>query len=383
MNILTKTKLLNQCSITSKNTSNIDNVLSKATIKAISNNTGVKLTDTSFFTSNSDLYAGLGWLNIVFYKLKRSNLTKQLESILEEYCKITGDNIIGIMNNKGSYEKKYVTSGGIALKYTPNRLDSCLCIPQKFLEKIGLEEIQQLLRVFLVNIPEILEIDAKLNRLDFYVDDYKQIVAIEKIKEAIENKNYVGKAKNSKSIEKNKLHSNNSIGSTYYLGSRQSDCYIRIYNKQKQLSLDNPLTRIEMEIKGKLVDRIGRNLIEMKISDWMHYLFNVLLGKIDFRDRSVDKNISRCPQLDWWKTFCKGEKGIRLYSTNYKSKITTLNQEQWLKESVSPYLALIYDIYELSGKGDEWLNDLIKIGRSRQNKKHKKIFNDISSPINK
>ena len=138
-----------------------------------------------------------------------------------------------------------------------------------------------------------------------------------------------------------------------------------------------------MEIKGKLVDRIGRNLIEMKISDWMHYLFNVLLGKIDFRDRSVDKNISRCPQLDWWKTFCKGEKGIRLYSTNYKSKITTLNQEQWLKESVSPYLALIYDIYELSGKGDEWLNDLIKIGRSRQNKKHKKIFNDISSPINK
>ena len=64
--------------------------------------------------------------------------------------------------------------------------------------------------------------------------------------------------------------------STIYFNSRQSDLFCRLYNKQKESDLDFPLTRLEYEIKGIIMQNFSMRYFYFGLDDALNYLYELI-----------------------------------------------------------------------------------------------------------
>ena len=127
---------------------------------------------------------------------------------------------------------------------------------------------------------------------------------------------------------------------TFYLGSRLSSRYMRVYNKQAEVLQATGkdighLTRFELEIKGKGASKILQQL-EHYGSDCVPSIF---AGWINFRDSKDDNpRMDRKDLVDWWDRMVGGYTPIRLGLTRTAS--TPERSLLWLKNGVAKTLAL-------------------------------------------
>lgn len=102
-------------------------------------------------------------------------------------------------------------------------------------------------------------------------------------------------------------------GTTFYVGSRESNFVIRFYDKlaeQLQQRLEVPdgctsWTRCELELKGNDSMSAFNAFLDMPDDGFAEYMRGVLNDHCRFISRT-DSNISRCPVKRWWREFLQG-----------------------------------------------------------------------------
>jgi len=117
---------------------------------------------------------------------------------------------------------------------------------------------------------------------------------------------------------------------TLEVGSRDSDVFLRIYDK------DSPLerfTRVEVELKREMA---GLALCAIFDSAEIPFYFSAL-AKFQFYQEKKVKNLSRNTVLPEWRAFLRGAERVRLEKQSEKDTITT--SLCWLHRQVSKTLA--------------------------------------------
>lgn len=126
-------------------------------------------------------------------------------------------------------------------------------------------------------------------------------------------------------------------GDTVYLGSRQSERFIRVYDRRGP-------TRLEMEWKGSRAIALWRRLVAVTESEASREAMAELRAFIDFRDRSAAGRPDCCPLLEWWAELV-GDAGRSCVCIPRAAR--TLEQvEDWVFSQVAPSLAMLHDAHQ-------------------------------------
>ncbi|MBX9690932.1 MAG: replication initiation factor domain-containing protein, partial [Cyanobacteria bacterium] len=83
-------------------------------------------------------------------------------------------------------------------------------------------------------------------------------------------------------------------GNTFYCGSRDSERFLRIYDKRGP-------TRVELELAGERADMVMWDIIEA--ANVAETMLGHIRAYIDFVDSASDSNLSRAAHLPWWAAF--------------------------------------------------------------------------------
>lgn len=141
-------------------------------------------------------------------------------------------------------------------------------------------------------------------------------------------------------------------GTTFYMGSRTSERFVRAYDKRGPC-------RIELELKERRAVALWRRLVALHDeAAWSIEALAELRALVDYRDRSQTTVVADCSLLDWWAEFVQG---AERRSTVFPRLAATLERfDKWLRRQVAPVLALVRDAY-----GDDVMRDLLTLGRAR------------------
>lgn len=145
-------------------------------------------------------------------------------------------------------------------------------------------------------------------------------------------------------------------GYTFYLGSRQSESMLRVYNKLDGYSFGNdPFTRVELELKGGKALSAAAVLFAMPHEWWVETAGGWLLGFINVNKRWFHKWVS----------------GLSAALLRVQRKAPTIESiKGWIKKQVAPSLALVTGA--VSGGDVEqmtlYIRDLLSCGLERLNR---------------
>lgn len=157
----------------------------------------------------------------------------------------------------------------------------------------------------------------------------------------------------------------NRDGKTFYIGKRGSDPDVRLmrfYDRRGQ-------TRAEIEVHGKRAQLLWGQLDDHDHKHWSQVGLAYVVDFVDFRDRSADANVGRCPRLGWWEDFAEGAK--RLYLPIPRKAPTLESQEAWLEGGVSGTLAMVAD---WSGDPVAYVRKLLAKGRANRSARQRALL---------
>lgn len=160
---------------------------------------------------------------------------------------------------------------------------------------------------------------GNISRLDLAKDCTETQIDFEAIYQSLEQGHNRGTARTYGRI------TGNDGGYTIYIGSRQSERFIRLYNKSAQLGItDDYWARLECECKGKVACAVALSLC--KTTDWQAVFDGVVLGAV-----------SLPLQASWQSFFTLGLLPIGLPKME---KIT--DREKWIETQVTPAVTKHY-----------------------------------------
>jgi len=125
-------------------------------------------------------------------------------------------------------------------------------------------------------------------------------------------------------------------GWTIYVGSRTSEKFLRIYDKQAEAGLDHPLTRVELECKNDYAEGIAKHIDQ----EGYHQFPGIITAFCDFRN------------VTWWTQNLTSP----TLSPGIPKKEKTSDTKRWLMESVAPALAKV-----LVNDHDFYVSFLLKV----------------------
>ena len=178
--------------------------------------------------------------------------------------------------------------------------------------------------------------DLVCSRIDVCLDDYGKRLTFDNLCAALDAGNMSGFRKG----DSVKNH-DRSGGWTVYLGSRQSEHFVRIYNKSAESKKRIDAVRWESEFKGGKADSIFRKLVSCKtVVASLANLEMLIFGDFDFIHK-VDRNIERCDRLDWWDEFLLWVGFGRCKILTNKPVTSIESRVLWIKKQVEKSLALL------------------------------------------
>jgi len=131
-------------------------------------------------------------------------------------------------------------------------------------------------------------------------------------------------------------HITSNTGWTVYVGSRTSEKFLRIYDKQAEAGLDHPLTRVELECKNDYAEGIAKHIDQ----EGYHQFPGIITAFCDFRN------------VTWWTQNLTSP----TLSPGIPKKEKTSDTKRWLMESVAPALAKV-----LVNDHDFYVSFLLKV----------------------
>jgi hypothetical protein len=127
-----------------------------------------------------------------------------------------------------------------------------------------------------------------------------------------------------------------SKGKTVYVGSRNSDRFVRFYDKAVEQGLEDVVwTRCEIQHGGEHANVVAHSIIQGGIDPVE--LFNSV---VDFRDPDSDPNPSRRSRCDWWEMWlgvCTSKVSFAIVQLDKAVKQVA----EWVVTQVAPSLAML------------------------------------------
>lgn len=213
---------------------------------------------------------------------------------------------------------------------------------------------------------------ARFSRLDVAIDMVNAGIDAALIRSHLEAGSWIGKASSSREWVERDVSGRFRPGSTFYIGSASSDCYIRIYDKeQERMRFEEEAARIqwagistwwrfEWQMRRKVADRMG---------DWIESgsdeeVFRVLSGYLDFLEKTSDTNKARWPRASWYEAVVGNlERG----SIDLPAKPFSVERTRnWMMGTTAKSWAML----QLAGVDvDVLLLDLLAVGGSKLEEK--------------
>lgn len=205
---------------------------------------------------------------------------------------------------------------------------------------------------------------VNFTRVDIAFDDFSGVLNLAEIKEALLQKydggdtNYI--TSRWRSSEERRKYGDGGI--THYIGSRDSSCFGRCYNKQAEQKVDYHWVRFELEYKD---DKACQLVNAVSVSGSVYTLFESLRSYIRFNvppSDGEDKTRQWCI-AGWWSDFVEVSKNFVLGCGVPRSSVEKVHK--WLEKQVAPALAVVAEAL-----GPESILALVELGYKRFDKKH-------------
>lgn len=187
--------------------------------------------------------------------------------------------------------------------------------------------------IFVSFLERILSVGS-LTRIDLSIDDIgNKYYYCSEIEEKLNNKEFVSKFRSWEAIKS--FHTDGTPkGYTVYMGTRQSEVYLRVYDKKLEQNVSFDWVRWELEIKGDKADVVAKELIERK--SFCTVALGILSNYVRFIVLDNDRKC-RCSVDDMWQHFVDDCEKIRLV---LPEKYRSVEQKmEWLDKQVKPTIA--------------------------------------------
>lgn len=209
---------------------------------------------------------------------------------------------------------------------------------------------------------------GKCTRIDLKCDDFTRSMHPNLLEAACNAGNSTGFRKSSKHMDMS-TKDYYSAGWTLYFGSRTSDRFTRYYNAFPVHKIE--AWRYETEYKNGIANEIATMLTYAADDEMLLLLIAAnIAGNISFVDRSgtgSDKNVDRCPMLDFWKDFT--DRLGSLVRLSIPVVVPTIERSiEWLETRVAATLATISKYYGFDQL--QLFKRLKKIGEERMGSRH-------------
>jgi len=236
----------------------------------------------------------------------------------------------------------------------------------------------------------ITEKGYNVTRLDIAIDDKENKIKPRKILSELKKGNYESVFRQvtiNQSLKLSKTLQDN--GMTVYLGSSDSDCRIRIYDKLKEqqlrpdqyqeynISADKPnWTRLEVVLKKERAKVFIDNLIKKNsIGKVTKAVINNYIRFLDPTKNKAQRNKSRVTSAKWWIDFIETVEKLQL--AKEKIKMFIERTIQWHEKSVSASLAMLKIAFDTSGESfDQYIKVILKDGFQKLKSKHYDTVNE-------
>lgn len=216
-----------------------------------------------------------------------------------------------------------------------------------------------------------IEFKAKFTRLDIAYDNVDGALDLDKLKEAIINREIKSLFRNASEIQNFDLSPDIekvTDGRTLYFGKRSSRVYLRFYDKAAQLGVPFFWNRAELELKESRAHEAAKHLSSgVPVGQLFVGIINQYLSVIN-RD---DSNTSRRSIQLWWSIWLQSTEKIRI--TTDKQDKTVEQVMKFVKRQYAPSLAMIKE--HLGGFDfNEYFLDVLKDGSKRMGAKHEQML---------
>ncbi len=213
-----------------------------------------------------------------------------------------------------------------------------------------------------------------LTRLDLAFDDRLGVVTVATVRTACEQGQAITHFRLLSRIDTLSLErQGDRQGDTLTIGSRQSQTFLRIYDKaleqkRKGQEVDGPWVRWELELKEERADKAGQALASLKEDAFRRFMVGVLRAAIEFKDTNWNADPMarhRAEPLPWWIALTEGWQTCRLTVHKVVRKIEDV--KQWVNTALAPMLAVMGCA---PSSGEKWLREVIAAGADRWKAKH-------------
>jgi len=296
---------------------------------------------------NTQLQVGMDWLQFTCKPVDDVHV----EEVVKSVCMALDDRPV-FFRDKSTFMGKQWQHRGHSIKGMKFWFDSpsensphahlLISLTGKVLGGLPVVKVWELCR-FLIEVHQV-----KFTRVDIALDDYAKSVKYADVAEAAIAGNYAYVKQISPYItyERDTTLDN---AFTVYIGSIQSDKFVRFYNKDRESNGEINSYRWEMEAKDESAHKLITDWLEIP-GDYFEelspcFLAGKILGIVEFVYRkkigfAKQKNITRMERYDWWKSFVNSVGGALRHSvprpdTSFEKK------KKWLERAVFGSVAVI------------------------------------------
>lgn len=186
---------------------------------------------------------------------------------------------------------------------------------------------------------------ARFTRVDVAVDDRRGLVTWKLLADAFDEGRCISRWRMFHAVvPRLMIDPSVTAGWTFYLGSRKSEAFLRVYDKgfEQGAEADGPWVRWEWEYKKQRAHHMAKVVAEARWDDLMGYC----RGYVSFKDSTAGMNRSRRPEVSWWADMWEGVKRMSLSLPKTPQSLAKLHR--WLEKQVAPALA----VFVARGDGD-------------------------------
>ncbi len=305
-----------------------------------SSNTGVTNAKTQIALS-------IGWLQFTFrchLPGEWSTYLQILDETLESFFPFA------ILRERGSgfqgYRRSALSEGGLRYAFTEGRPDIHVVIPQTFLDSLTPDRLWKLFQ-FVDGLPGV-----TISRIDLSLDDFSKDVRPIDVWNCVNGGNYVGFSRAGDTglpVQEwiQSVNARGELSTTYYVGSRQSDVLMRVYDKDAESQGAVDAVRFELRLRHQSADFAFRKLVEFTPFYWDRAVPALVLGHFDLREKESASHIEHRERVTWWERIVgAGVKPLRGVKKMCDSLIG--NKIKWLHKQVYPTLRQLAELYECS-----------------------------------
>lgn len=328
-------------------------------------------------TRDNPLIACVDWLSVTFSSEK--NVLELFDILRVEKCYFKHQK-----KNRFNYTDCYTSDLGINIYFCSEDINEvgsflevsgqgCRYIEQNWVDGYNWTDFFNLLKILGFR---------NITRLDVAIDDFKGYLDITKMYRLTKRGCMTSTAgmRTFKYFETGLIDTGETIGETLYVGSNKTEIMFRFYDKlaertSKLYKVDESITfwnRYEIQTRGERAMNLF-NIIASGGFEIGQSVMGIMKHYITFRVKSSkDSNKARWKVQPFWNKFLKDVEPLKL--TKVHPEINFYKTRNWLIDSVSSNLALLYDAY---GQDISVIENLIDFGRNKQNEKHELMLNQF------